>query len=97
MQGLHCFSRELSLECRALGTREKYLHSKVLKKSTNLVLVVVRGSTRPGIKGLAFGFYGEWSREVGDFIAEVHRSNVTWIYVAVCNVSGAPPLQWLEQ
>ena len=46
VQGCHCFSWELSLACRAPGTRAKCLHSKVLKKSTNLVLVVVRGSTR---------------------------------------------------
>ena len=45
VQGCHCFSWELSLACRAPGTRAKCLHSKVLKKSTNLVLVVVRGST----------------------------------------------------
>ena len=30
-----------------------------------------RFRSRPGIKGLAFGFYGDWSREVDDFIAEV--------------------------
>ena len=30
--------------------------------------------SRPGIKGLAFGFFGEWSREVDDFIAEVARN-----------------------
>jgi hypothetical protein len=27
----------------------------------------------------------------------VHRSNSTWVYVAVCNIQGASPLQWLEQ
>ena len=30
--------------------------------------------SRPGIKGLAFGFFGEWSREVDDFIAEVAKN-----------------------
>ena len=29
-------------------------------------------------------------------LAAVHRSNVTWVYVAVCNIHGVPPLQWLE-
>ena len=29
-----------------------------------------RFRSRPDIKGLAFGFYGEWTREVDDFIAE---------------------------
>ena len=32
-----------------------------------------RFRSRPGIKGLAFGFYGDWSREVDDFIAEVAK------------------------
>ena len=33
-----------------------------------------RFRSRPGIKGLAFGFFGEWSREVDDFIAEVAKN-----------------------
>ena len=45
VQGCHCFSWELSLACRAPGTRAKCLHSKVLKRRANLVLVLVRGST----------------------------------------------------
>ena len=32
-----------------------------------------RFRSRPGIKGLAFGFYGDWSREVDNFIAEVAK------------------------
>ena len=28
-----------------------------------------RFRSRPGIKGLAFGFYGDWSREVDNFMA----------------------------
>ena len=32
-----------------------------------------RYRSRPVIKGLAFGFCGDWSREVGDFIAEVAK------------------------
>ena len=32
-----------------------------------------RCRSRPGKKGLAFGFYGDWSREVDDFIAEVAK------------------------
>ena len=27
----------------------------------------------------------------------MHRFNVTWVYVAACNIHGVPPLQWLEQ
>ena len=27
----------------------------------------------------------------------MHRPNVTWVYVAVCNIHDAPPLQWLGQ
>ena len=46
VQGCHCFSWELSLACRAPGTRAKCMHSKVLKICTNVVLVLVRGSTR---------------------------------------------------
>ena len=45
VQGCHCFSWELSLACRAPGTRAKCMHSKVLKICTNVVLVLVRGST----------------------------------------------------
>ena len=45
-QGCHCFSWELSLACRAPGMRAKCMHSKVLKICTNVVLVLVRGSTR---------------------------------------------------
>ena len=32
-----------------------------------------RCRSRPVIKGLAFGFYGDWNREVDDFIAEVAK------------------------
>ena len=32
-----------------------------------------RCRSRPVIKGLAFGFYGDLSREVNDFIAEVAK------------------------
>ena len=46
VQGCHCFSWELSLACRAPGTRAKCMHSKVLKNCTNVALVLVRGSTR---------------------------------------------------
>ena len=35
-QGCHCFSWELSLACRAPGTRAKCMHSKVLKICTNV-------------------------------------------------------------
>jgi len=42
VQGCHCFSWELSLACRAPGTRAKCMHSKVLKICTNVALVIVR-------------------------------------------------------
>ena len=29
-------------------------------------------------------------------LAAMHRSNVTWVYEAVCNINGVPPLQRLE-
>ena len=32
-----------------------------------------RYRSMPVIRGLAFGFYGDWSREVDDFIAEVAK------------------------
>ena len=50
VQGCHCFSWELSLACRAPGTRAKCMHSKVLKICTNVVLVLVRGSTRTRLR-----------------------------------------------
>ena len=37
------------------------------------------------------------SHELQRGLAAMHRPNVTWVYVAVCNIHGAPPLQWLEQ
>ena len=39
VQGCHCFSWELSLACRAPGTRAKCLHSKVLKNCTYVALL----------------------------------------------------------
>ena len=53
VQGCHCFSWELSLACRAPGTRAKCMHSKVLKICTNVVLVLVRGSTRSMLRARA--------------------------------------------
>ena len=71
VQGCHCFSWELSLACRAPGMRAKCMHSKVLKICTNVVLVLVRGSTRVYAK---FGFINKHTPKTGFINKHTPRS-----------------------